>query len=134
MLQGWGPDAGEIDPSTVDWTAVTGRNLPCHFRREPGPGNALGRVKFMFPNSYNLYLHDTPSRELFARDRRASARGAFGSRRPWISPSSFGGDVVREPLGCAAFKNRIALKIDGFALSPWDPLSSPVPIPILSPR
>lgn len=77
VFQGWGADAREIDPSAVDWTGVAARNLPYHFRQEPGPANALGRVKFMFPNTYSVYLHDTPSRELFGRDRRAFSSGCI---------------------------------------------------------
>jgi murein L,D-transpeptidase YcbB/YkuD len=77
VFQGWGADSREVDPFTVDWSAVTGRNLPYHFRQEPGPANALGRVKFMFPNAYHVYLHDTPSRELFDRDRRAFSSGCI---------------------------------------------------------
>ena len=43
--------------------------------QEPGPGNALGRVKFLFPNSYSIYLHDTPSKGAFARENRALSHG-----------------------------------------------------------
>ncbi len=63
IFQGWGTDTKEIDPGTVDWQAVTAANLDLRFRQEPGPQNALGRVKFMFPNQFDVYLHDTPSRE-----------------------------------------------------------------------
>lgn len=46
-------------------------------RQRPGPGNALGAVKFMLPNSHNVYLHDTPSRTLFARSRRDFSHGCI---------------------------------------------------------
>ena len=51
-------------------------------RQRPGPGNALGRVKFLFPNSHSVYLHDTPSRELFARSRRDFSHGCIRVERP----------------------------------------------------
>ncbi len=51
-------------------------------RQRPGPGNALGRVKFLFPNSHSVYLHDTPSRDLFARSRRNFRHGCIRVERP----------------------------------------------------
>jgi murein L,D-transpeptidase YcbB/YkuD len=51
-------------------------------RQRPGPGNALGRLKFEMPNSYSVYLHDTPSRELFDRTRRAFSHGCIRVERP----------------------------------------------------
>ena len=71
---GRGTDARELDPESIDWNEVTEKNFTFRLRQEPGPGNALGKIKFMFPNSYNVYLHDTPSRDLFDR-----AVGAFSS-------------------------------------------------------
>ena len=56
-------DAGgnEVDPASVDWSKFKSGNIPYTLRQDPGPKNALGRVKFMFPNSYSVYLHDTPA-------------------------------------------------------------------------
>ena len=51
-------------------------------RQAPGPNNALGRVKFMFPNRYNIYLHDTPARSLFAREVRAFSHGCIRLNDP----------------------------------------------------
>ena len=51
-------------------------------RQRPGPGNALGKVKFLFPNSFNIYLHDTPSKSLFDRDKRAYSHGCIRVREP----------------------------------------------------
>ena len=53
----------------------TERSFPFAMRQPPGPTNALGKVKFMFPNPHNIYLHDTPARHLFERDRRAYSHG-----------------------------------------------------------
>ena len=74
VFTGWGADAKQLDPKTIDWVTLTGKNFNYWLRQDPGPGNALGRIKFMFPNKYNVYLHDTPSQELFDR-----AVGTFSS-------------------------------------------------------
>jgi murein L,D-transpeptidase YcbB/YkuD len=70
----------EIDPLTVDWSSATSSTI--RLRQRPGPSNALGRVKFMFPNPFNVYLHDTPSRELFARSQRDFSSGCIRVERP----------------------------------------------------
>jgi L,D-transpeptidase YcbB len=55
-------------------------------RQRPGPGNALGKVKFLFPNSFNIYLHDTPSKSLFSRDKRAFSHGCIRVSDPeWLA-------------------------------------------------
>ncbi|HMM11549.1 MAG TPA: L,D-transpeptidase family protein [Bacteroidales bacterium] len=69
-----------IDPSTINWKRDGMRYI---IRQAPGPQNALGRVKFMFPNKYNVYLHDTPSRELFARDERTFSSGCIRVEKPF---------------------------------------------------
>ncbi len=51
-------------------------------RQRPGPGNSLGRVKFIFPNSYNIYLHDTPSKSLFELEKRAFSHGCIRVGKP----------------------------------------------------
>jgi L,D-transpeptidase YcbB len=71
-----------VDPMSVDWSSVSARNFPYRLRQDPGPRNALGRVKFMFPNPYHVYLHDTPSRELFAKTERAFSSGCIRLEKP----------------------------------------------------
>ena len=61
----------------------TARTFPYSMRQPPGPRNALGLVKFMFPNRYNIYLHDTPSKSLFERDVRAFSHGCVRLQRPF---------------------------------------------------
>jgi murein L,D-transpeptidase YcbB/YkuD len=51
-------------------------------RQKPGPGNALGKVKFLFPNSFNIYFHDTPAKSLFEKDKRAYSHGCIRVREP----------------------------------------------------
>ncbi len=82
VLSGWGAEALEIDPSTVDWSGVTPENFAWRIRQAPGPENALGRIKFMFPNKFNVYLHDTPSRDLFEHNVRAFSSGCIRLEKP----------------------------------------------------
>lgn len=71
-----------IDPMSVDWSSVSAGNFPYQLRQDPGPRNALGRVKFMLPNPYHVYLHDTPARELFAKTERAFSSGCIRLENP----------------------------------------------------
>ncbi|MGI9374180.1 MAG: L,D-transpeptidase family protein, partial [Hyphomicrobiales bacterium] len=71
-----------VDFGAVDWSQLSRRNFPYTIRQKPGPKNALGRVKFIFPNKHNIYLHDTPSRSLFARSKRAFSHGCIRVGRP----------------------------------------------------
>jgi murein L,D-transpeptidase YcbB/YkuD len=77
-----GADERVVDPATVDWSGITARNFPYRLRQGPGPLNALGQVKFMFPNKFSVYLHDTPSRELFNEDARAFSSGCIRLAQP----------------------------------------------------
>ena len=72
-----------VDPSTIEWASVTARTFPYMIRQEPGPDNALGRVKFMFPNPYHVYMHDTPARGLFARAARSFSSGCIRIEKPF---------------------------------------------------
>jgi len=69
--------AGQLVTAPIDWATMTPRRFPYLLRQEPGPENALGRVKFMFPNAYSVYLHDTPSQALFAKSERAFSSGCI---------------------------------------------------------
>jgi murein L,D-transpeptidase YcbB/YkuD len=64
----------QVDPSTVDWKKDGMKYI---IRQQPGAQNALGKVKFMFPNKHNVYLHDTPSKDLFNRDQRLFSSGCI---------------------------------------------------------
>ena len=76
-------DGTELAYSDVDWSTISESNFPYMVRQDPGPGNALGRVKFMFPNNYNVYIHDTPSKSFFARDARAVSHGCIRVEDPF---------------------------------------------------
>ncbi|MDH3668431.1 MAG: L,D-transpeptidase family protein [Paracoccaceae bacterium] len=72
----------DLPASQIDWSQVTRGSFPGRIRQRPGAGNALGNVKFLFPNPYSIYMHDTPSRRLFARDRRAYSHGCVRLQDP----------------------------------------------------
>ncbi len=82
VFLGWGSEEQKIDVGKIDWRAVSAKNFPYRLRQKPGPLNALGSVKFMFPNPFNIYIHDTPSRELFAKSGRAFSSGCIRIERP----------------------------------------------------
>jgi len=82
VISGWGPDAEVVDPRSIDWTRVNARNFSYRLRQEPGPKNALGHVKFMFPNKFHVYLHDTPARELFKKTVRGFSHGCIRIEKP----------------------------------------------------
>lgn len=70
------------DAGVVDWSTVTPGTFPGRITQKPGRGNALGTVKFMFPNRWAIYLHDTPSKRLFGRDVRAFSHGCVRVEKP----------------------------------------------------
>jgi len=71
----------EVDARSVDWSALS--RMPYTVRQEPGPKNALGRVKFMFPNKHAVYLHDTPSKQHFGKAARAFSHGCIRTENPF---------------------------------------------------
>jgi L,D-transpeptidase YcbB len=73
----------QVDASGIDWANASWRTFPYMIRQEPGPGNALGRVKFMYPNPYHVYMHDTPTRALFARAERTFSSGCIRLENPF---------------------------------------------------
>lgn len=78
LFSNWQPDAVELDSTKIDWHAVTkGRMRGFKLRQDPGPWNALGKIKFVFPNQYSVYMHDTPSQNLFSRTQRSFSHGCI---------------------------------------------------------
>lgn len=71
-----------VDPDSIDWQSATPGRFPYTLRQPPGASNALGRVKFMFPNEHAIFLHDTPSRELFTADQRTFSSGCIRVENP----------------------------------------------------
>jgi L,D-transpeptidase YcbB len=66
-----------VDPGQVNWSRYSANNSPYLLRQDPGPRNALGRVKFIFPNDHAVFLHDTPNQRLFDRTERAFSSGCI---------------------------------------------------------
>jgi L,D-transpeptidase YcbB len=74
-LSDWTANARALDPREIDWRAVASGDRILRVRQLPGKGNAMGDMKFMFPNEYGVYLHDTPDRHLFKDDDRRFSSG-----------------------------------------------------------
>ncbi len=70
----------EVDPGSLDWSRIDIRSL--HLYQPPGPGNVLGKVKFVFPNKHDVYMHDTPQKHLFANQVRAESHGCMRVQNP----------------------------------------------------
>jgi len=93
-----------IDPAGIDWSLVTARNFPGALRQKPGPWNALGQVKFMFPNRLSIYLHDTSERHLFQRRVRLFSSGCIRVERPMelamylLEPQGWTQEKLREAV------------------------------------
>jgi murein L,D-transpeptidase YcbB/YkuD len=113
--------AWEINPSTVDWFKVQAKNLPYRFRQEPGPKNPLGDIKFVFPNQFDIYLHDTPSRTLFTRTDRALSHGCIRIEKPF--------DLAEYVLQHNPRWTRERL-VSAIAKSPGQTVPLPEPLPI----
>lgn len=71
-----------VSPWQVNWSMVSTSNFPFRVRQRPGAGNALGQIKFLFPNKHDVYLHDTPSKSLFSRSLRAFSHGCVRVENP----------------------------------------------------
>jgi len=83
LFSSWQADAVELDSTTIDWQSVTPREMNRYkLRQDPGPWNALGPFKLMFPNKYDVYIHGTPSQELFERNERNFSHGCIRASQP----------------------------------------------------
>jgi L,D-transpeptidase YcbB len=82
VFKDWKDNAKEMDPKLISWPRLRASNLGYKFRQEPGPLNPLGRIKFIFPNECEIYLHDTPARHLFGRTRRDLSHGCIRVEKP----------------------------------------------------
>ncbi|WP_208976497.1 L,D-transpeptidase family protein [Polycladidibacter hongkongensis] len=82
----------EIEPTRIIWSTLPKRYFSFDLKQDPGHGNALGAVKFMFPNKHNIYLHDTPSKRLFARSSRAFSHGCIRLQDPFVFGEVLFGD------------------------------------------
>ncbi len=72
-----------VSPASIDLSGFDENNFPYNIKQRPDPGNALGKVKFMFPNRFNIYMHDTPAKSLFGRETRAFSHGCIRVHKPF---------------------------------------------------
>jgi L,D-transpeptidase YcbB len=82
LLSDWSDNPEVVDPDTIDWAAVAAGEKELRIRQLPGPANAMGQIKFMFPNKLGVYLHDTPEKELFAKAQRTFSSGCIRLEDP----------------------------------------------------
>jgi murein L,D-transpeptidase YcbB/YkuD len=77
------PDGSEIAYNEIDWSKISKKSFGYMVRQIPGPGNSLGRVKFMFPNIYDIFIHDTPTKGSFSLNDRALSSGCIRAEKPY---------------------------------------------------
>lgn len=77
VLSDWSANPRVVDPGTVNWQAVAAGKQDVRIRELPGPWNSMGQMKFVFPNSHGIYLHDTPNRDLLDKDDRHLSNGCI---------------------------------------------------------
>jgi murein L,D-transpeptidase YcbB/YkuD len=100
VVSDWTKNPTIIDPKTIDWKGVEDGKVEVMIRQKPGPENFMGRIKFMFPNEFGVYLHDNPRRKLFLESTRYFSGGCVrledASRLGrWL----FGRDLVWQGAG-----------------------------------
>jgi len=89
----------EVNRSNIDFNQYNERTFPFAMRQPPSRGNALGLVKFMFPNRHNIYLHDTPAKNLFAREIRAFSHGCIRLNDPFDFAYALLAKQENDPVG-----------------------------------
>ena len=112
-----------VDASRIDWSAYSASSFPFTLRQDPGPQNSLGLIKFMFPNRYLVYLHDTPSRELFDESARAFSSGCIRVERPF--------ELAQLLLGDANWNSDSTARATGTRRTRTVHLPRPVPVLLL---
>lgn len=78
-----GDDSSQVSPRHIDWYRAAEEGVNYHLRQDPGTDNALGRVKFVFQNTKDVYLHDTPAKNLFSMDIRSFSHGCVRLENPF---------------------------------------------------
>ena len=100
VVTDWSPNPTLVDPKTVDWKGVVAGKADVTIRQLPGPKNFMGRMKFMFPNQFGVYLHDNPRRELFKEASRYFSGGCVRLEdAPRLGHWLFGHDLVWQGAG-----------------------------------
>jgi murein L,D-transpeptidase YcbB/YkuD len=95
ILQGWGGEERELDPAAMDWPNVSPATYPnLHLRQLPGSLNILGRLKFVMPNMFDIFLHDTPYQEDFKQMARIFSHGCIRAERPFDLAAYLSGSAL----------------------------------------
>jgi murein L,D-transpeptidase YcbB/YkuD len=128
-------DSPLIDPATIDWQAVKDGKLTLRMRQGPGGGNSMGKIKFMMPNKFGIYLHDTPDKTVFNRDERWISNGCvrlqdasrlaawlFGSMPEGRNPDVEERVELREPVPVFVTYLTVEARADGvvFRADPYE--------------
>jgi murein L,D-transpeptidase YcbB/YkuD len=116
--QVFGRGGRAVDPYGTDWSQVSASQVS--IRQQPGAGNALGEVKFLFPNPYSVYLHDTPSKNLFTTPVRAYSHGCMRVMNPW--------DFAAALLDAEPSLSLEALRAQVGGRESWTNLDNPIPV------
>jgi murein L,D-transpeptidase YcbB/YkuD len=124
IYESWKSDAAQINPDSIDWAAVVPNSFHYKIIQRPGLANPLGRIKFLFPNNSNIYLHDTPFDYLFDIPQRTFSHGCIRVADPFILACRL---LEDDSAGTAALIDSYAFEIDS---SIYIPLKDPVPIVI----
>ncbi|MDD8026518.1 MAG: L,D-transpeptidase family protein [Acidobacteriota bacterium] len=124
LFDGWNTGAAEVDPATVDWNSLNETNFRYRVLQEPGPINSLGRLAFLFPNPWAVYLHDTPQRDLFQQSSRSFSHGCI--RIAW--PLDLAAELMRNDP--AWTKENILAAIAAGA-NKMLPIPDPIPVYIV---
>ena len=82
VFKGTGDNANEVEPAHVAWNELNTDHFPYRLRQDAGPKNSLGKLKFMFENPYDIYMHDTPTKLLFQLPRRVFSSGCVRLEKP----------------------------------------------------
>lgn len=110
-----------ISPRSVDWSSVSAGNFPYHLRQVPGSKNALGKIRFSIISPYNIFMHDTPEKELFEEDDRARSSGCIRVK----DPVKLAGFVFNDPQNWSTAKIKDNMQGN---LTKNVPLTRPVPV------
>ncbi|HVL79593.1 MAG TPA: L,D-transpeptidase family protein [Sphingomicrobium sp.] len=124
VMADWTENSAVIPSNQIDWKAVAAGQKKIRVRQQPGPGNSMGKFKFSFPNGEDIFLHDTPSKDLFAKSNRALSNGCVrleDARRfaRWLmgrEPVAPGADPeihVQLPQGVPIFLTYLTAHPDG---------------------
>jgi len=113
---------GEVlNDSNIDWSKYSANHFPFTVRQEPGVHNALGRVKFLFPNKYSIYLHDTPSKYLFVKDMRAFSHGCIRVENPLMLAEK----ILNDP---EKWNQKSIKKVLDTGKQTWVPVTEPLDV------